>query len=259
MRCNSYYVNVFLLFAVVMVSLIFITGCSSSKSLKVVSSSMEPTIKNGEFVRVEKVNILDVKGGDIVVFDSEKGSVVARVVSLNNAAGTFTAKGDANIGIAVWEKDIPLSNIKWRVAKPQHTNNRTIDCESLPAQPVAGSLYEKDLCYAFSLASGKQIDCSRISLPTLKQYCLLKKSNGRSELNLELFAYCTGYGFKVDGITFDRSNFEVLSTKEDSSDANNLIIQFRDDLCNYFVCTNVTYYPCGAGRPSSITPYVRGE
>lgn len=141
---------------------------------------------------------------------------------------------------------------------PQPASGDASNCESLPAE-AAAMPYEKDLCYSSSLASGKQADCSRINLPTLKQYCMLKKSNGKSELNIELFDYCTGHGFKADGIEFDRSNFEVLSSKKDSGDANDMAIQLRDDLCNYFTCTNVTFYPCGAGKPNAIHPYVRGE
>ena len=99
--------------------MVLIAGCRSDRILiKVLSNSMEPTIKSGELVGVEKINSSEIKVRDILAFESndERGFIIlARVVSIDREKGAFTAKGDGNKDIGPFEKDVPFANIKGRV------------------------------------------------------------------------------------------------------------------------------------------------
>ena len=98
--------------------IVLISGCGSDRTLiKVISNSMEPTIKSGEFIKMEKVNPSEIVVGDIIVFEDKdgRGIIVARVVSIDKEKGTFTAKGDGNKAIGPFETDVPFENINGRV------------------------------------------------------------------------------------------------------------------------------------------------
>ena len=89
-----------------------IAGCAAGRLIKIVDSSMEPTLKPGDIVRMQEVSSSSVNVGDIAVFEADRGLGVARVVSIDKEKGVFTAKGDANKAIGNFEKDVSLSKIQ---------------------------------------------------------------------------------------------------------------------------------------------------
>lgn len=65
----------------------------------VVSGSMEPAIHVGSLIYGKKMDISEIREGDVVVFEDpaeQFPAVVHRVVSLDWDAGEFRTKGDAN-------------------------------------------------------------------------------------------------------------------------------------------------------------------
>ncbi|MGE4353724.1 MAG: signal peptidase I [Oscillospiraceae bacterium] len=63
----------------------------------VLSGSMEPVFPTGSLIYVKAADAGDVSVGDPITFDMGDGTVAThRVVAIDNAAGTFTTKGDAN-------------------------------------------------------------------------------------------------------------------------------------------------------------------
>lgn len=67
----------------------------------VLSGSMEPTYKTGSVIYVQSCEADDVQVGDPITFVLNEDLVVAthRVVSIDEDAGAFTTKGDANSAI----------------------------------------------------------------------------------------------------------------------------------------------------------------
>ena len=83
--------------------------------LRVVSGSMEPNIKIGDFVVIKKCD--NYKVGDIVRFSDEHDEVVThRIIKIEN--DLITTKGDAN---NTDDGEIPISNIHGKVVT--HFNN----------------------------------------------------------------------------------------------------------------------------------------
>ena len=64
----------------------------------VVSGSMEPAIPIGSIIYVKEIDPVDVKKGDVIVFNSGDSVVMHRVKENDVINGTFTTKGDANDG-----------------------------------------------------------------------------------------------------------------------------------------------------------------
>ena len=60
---------------------ILIAGCTSSNKIHVVSNSMEPTIKKGEIVTIEKVDTSQIKVDDIVMFKPDSRTIFAASAS----------------------------------------------------------------------------------------------------------------------------------------------------------------------------------
>lgn len=67
----------------------------------VLSGSMEPTYKTGSVIYVQPCEADEVEVGDSITFVLNEDLVVAthRVVSIDESAGSFTTKGDANSAI----------------------------------------------------------------------------------------------------------------------------------------------------------------
>ncbi len=103
--------------AVILLGVILVTGCVASNQVRQVSQSMEPTIKKGEIVTIEPVNISQLKVGDIILFQPATVNfpVITRIVILDWENQTFTGKGDANPASNGWEKGIPLDQIMGKV------------------------------------------------------------------------------------------------------------------------------------------------
>lgn len=74
--------------------------------LRVSGASMEPTIADGEIVRVRPVNAEQIKRGDVIVFHEEGRLVAHRVSRVLKSSGEtlFVTRGDA-----VQESDLPVS------------------------------------------------------------------------------------------------------------------------------------------------------
>lgn len=64
----------------------------------VISGSMEPEYSVGDLIYVKKVNLNDIKAGDVITFVLNEDLVVAthRVVEVDSANQRFYTKGDAN-------------------------------------------------------------------------------------------------------------------------------------------------------------------
>ena len=60
----------------------------------ITSGSMWPILKTGDIVLIKKIPKEDIKVGDIVVWQNQKGFTIHRVAKLD--ADTLTTKGDAN-------------------------------------------------------------------------------------------------------------------------------------------------------------------
>ena len=60
----------------------------------ITSGSMWPILKIGDIVLIKKVPTQDIKVGDIVVWQNQKGFTIHRVAKLDT--DTLTTKGDAN-------------------------------------------------------------------------------------------------------------------------------------------------------------------
>ena len=97
----------FILFAVVALTAI-LTGCQSSQSafssmkpkliqswVKTSGKSMEPLIKEGDIVNVTALPFEDLSEGDIVVYESKRGTLISHRIYKCNRHCWF-AKGDNN-------------------------------------------------------------------------------------------------------------------------------------------------------------------
>ena len=65
---------------------------------RVLSSSMEPTLKNGKIYRFIKVDAEELKVNDIVLYTDGKMEAASRIVDISESDNglLFTLKGDAN-------------------------------------------------------------------------------------------------------------------------------------------------------------------
>lgn len=68
--------------------------------LQIVTGSMDPTLKEGDFIIVRKTDPDEIEAGDIISFYSEeddvRGKIVTHRVEKINPDGSFTTRGDAN-------------------------------------------------------------------------------------------------------------------------------------------------------------------
>jgi signal peptidase len=93
----------------------------------ITSSSMWPVIKRGDIVFIKGVNgKSDIKLGDIVVYNNEKGFTIHRIVKLNE--DTFITRGDAN-------------NVDDQPVKYEELIGKTINIRNKPLRlPYLGNL-----------------------------------------------------------------------------------------------------------------------
>ena len=105
---------------------ISISGCVSEKEptsadnqFRVESASMEPALKEGDMVTVERVDFSEIQVGNIVMIKPTVGRqqplLFTRIVSIDRGKGTFTAKADANPISNNWEKDARFQIIVGKV------------------------------------------------------------------------------------------------------------------------------------------------
>ena len=87
-----------LLIGILLLCLVGCSGKSGGNKLKVLSDSMNPTIKYGDTVIYEKIEFDSIQIGDIVVCNVNNNMVTHRVIDINqNEQGKYlTLKGDNN-------------------------------------------------------------------------------------------------------------------------------------------------------------------
>ena len=91
---------------IVVIIMFLITRFFGFRPYIVLSGSMEDEIKTGSVAYInQKINVNDIKEGDIIAFRSGASQVTHRVVSINSD-NTFTTKGDAN-------KTVDVNNVKF--------------------------------------------------------------------------------------------------------------------------------------------------
>lgn len=68
----------------------------------------------GDVIFVEKMPAEDIGVGDVILFNSQRGQIIHRVISIKEIDGDYfyTTKGDANAASLPLEKDIPYDLIK---------------------------------------------------------------------------------------------------------------------------------------------------
>ena len=101
-----------------LVLLIFlVVGCVAEKYVIQTSSNMEPTIKKGEKIKIEPIDLSTLKENDIVVVKIPQISnpIVTRVIHINKTYDFFIGKGDGNPEPMFWEKQIFLKYIQAKV------------------------------------------------------------------------------------------------------------------------------------------------
>jgi len=86
----------------------------------ITSGSMWPVLKVGDLVLVQSVKPEELKVGDIVVYQNERGFTIHRITEINQAKGEVTTKGDAN---NVSDKPVKVSDVigrtlTWSSGKP---------------------------------------------------------------------------------------------------------------------------------------------
>lgn len=76
-------------------------------------------LKVGDVVVVKKVPPEEIHVGDIILFYTEKGQIIHRVVYVRRSGNNYyyTTKGDANPIIMSVEKDIPYEEVKGKLVK----------------------------------------------------------------------------------------------------------------------------------------------
>lgn len=90
--------------------------------MKVLSGSMEPTIKVGDLIMVRKLNASNIKVGDIITYKmGSRTNVTHRVVEVSNVDNdiSFKTKGDANNiedSELVWEDNL-VGKLTFRIPK----------------------------------------------------------------------------------------------------------------------------------------------
>lgn len=107
------------LIILIVLLLIIILVYSLSRNFTIIQASkaMEPTIKEGQLVKIERPYFLKIKQGDIVLYQTErlKTPLLTRVVSVDYQNKTFTGKEDVYSESGNWERNISLKSIKGRV------------------------------------------------------------------------------------------------------------------------------------------------
>lgn len=96
-------------FIVLLVLVVYIMVCScrgkaaqlfGNTVVKVVTGSMKPSIHEGDYISVKKINTSRLKKGDIISFYSDdkqiEGMINTHRIIAVNSDGTFVTKGDAN-------------------------------------------------------------------------------------------------------------------------------------------------------------------
>ncbi len=117
-------------------SLIFLLG-TTRPVIDVISESMSPNINRGDLVIVKYAAPMDIRIGDVIVFDtlSEPLPVIHRIYKINGD-GTFQTLGDNNRGVQHdWEKQIETKDIvgKAVLVIPYAGWVKIIVCDSIPA------------------------------------------------------------------------------------------------------------------------------
>ncbi len=72
-------------------------GAGKSFRFRAVGASMTPTIRDGEVLRVERVDAKTLSIGDIVLFKDDRGFRAHRLVAMDPVRNTFTTRGDASL------------------------------------------------------------------------------------------------------------------------------------------------------------------
>jgi signal peptidase I len=91
--------------------------------------SMHPTIRDGEAVTIEPVKALDVRRGDILLYQTARGVIAHRVTRIRqekNPSAVFTMRGDAPLASA---EEVDANKILGRVISVER-GERTIDLAS---------------------------------------------------------------------------------------------------------------------------------
>ena len=100
----------------------FMSGLFKYYFLAVGSGSMEPKIKIGDLVLVEKTNEYEkLKIGDILVYNKENKVILHRIVKIDDSSGKYiyNTKGDNNNNIDSWdiqEKDV-IGKVRFKIIK----------------------------------------------------------------------------------------------------------------------------------------------
>ena len=78
--------------------IVLISGISKYKMIAIMSNSMSPTYRRGDAIIYEKVNIDELKVGDVLAFQKENIVVTHRIIKVwkQNDKYYFTTKGDNN-------------------------------------------------------------------------------------------------------------------------------------------------------------------
>lgn len=128
--------------AIIFVVLSFGLGLFSVKPTVILSGSMEPNIKPGDMVIIQKIDIEEVVIGDIIEYQLPDFNVVHRIISIEyqNGERYFVTKGDANLNpdkLPVRESqiigkvilNIPYVGYPTYLIKNMVDNNEKIDIE----------------------------------------------------------------------------------------------------------------------------------
>ncbi|MDD5110266.1 MAG: signal peptidase I [Patescibacteria group bacterium] len=86
----------------------------------ITSGSMWPVLKVGDLIFVQGVKPDELKVGDIVVYENERGYTIHRIIEIDPAKGMLTTQGDAN---NVSDKPIKITDVvgralTWGSGKP---------------------------------------------------------------------------------------------------------------------------------------------
>lgn len=72
-------------------------SCGKSFRFRAVGASMSPTIRDGEVLRVERVDVRALSVGDILLFKGESGFRAHRLVAMDPVNNIFTTRGDSSV------------------------------------------------------------------------------------------------------------------------------------------------------------------
>ena len=89
--------TVILILLLAVIAIIYIPKFLGKEPMIVLSGSMEPTYHVGSLLYVDDVAESDLEVGDAITFYLDSDTLVThRIVSIDEEAGTYTTKGDAN-------------------------------------------------------------------------------------------------------------------------------------------------------------------